>query len=382
LDKPLTVFAVGDVFNALDDSWAAFRHLPPLFASADIVFGNSEGVYSDNPARSPSCRTFHGAPRRYGERLGDVPFHVMNVANNHVLDGGYRGMEDTLDLFELQGIAPVGVGATLAEAASPTFLERKGKRVAFLGFCAVFPIGYEARRDRPGLAPLRVRTHYSNPDPYMWDAGDAPIITTEVDAADLALFRTSITTARRDADIVIVACHWGHSPQIRAAMKPSGSAPCDTAWRDVMQDYEVLLARDAVNHGADAVVCHHQLSLRAVELHKGKPIFYGLGILINHFDSPQLHALLGADPAWPHFPFRPESRKTGIAVLDFGPGDALRAGFIPARILPDGSTEPLRAGEPDAAEIASYLAGLCEQSPVDTKLTLETREGWSYIRIG
>jgi len=380
--ETLTIFAGGDVFNELDDSWAAFRHLSPLLHTADIVFGNCEGVYADNPVMSPSRRVYHGAPTRHGARLADVPFHVMNCANNHALDGGYAGLTETLSLLRSQSIVAFGAGENLDEAARAGIIERKGRRVAFIGFSAAFPVGYEARSDRPGLAPLRIRTHYSIPEPNSWDPGAEPIVTTQVEAGDLAVLHASIAAARRDADIVIVSFHWGHSPEIREATPFAATRTCQRKWRDTMADYEIEIARNAIEQGADAILCHHQLSLRAIELHKGKPIFYGLGILVNHFQQPQLHKLLRADPAWPYFPFRPEDRFTGIAVLEFDAAGALQAGFIPAMILADGSTEPLRAKDARAEAVAAYLQSLLKLAAFDTKLERGAREGWAYFGIG
>ena len=91
-----------------------------------------------------------------------------------------------------------------------------------------------------------------------------------------------------------------------------------------------------------------------------QPIFYGLGALIHHFNSIKI---TGADRAarearfgerssfaaadeFPLFPFRVDARKTGVAVLWLGAGGSIEAGFVPAHMLPDGSTEPLRSDGP------------------------------------
>ena len=120
-----------------------------------------------------------------------------------------------------------------------------GLRIAFLGFCTVFPVGYEARTARPGLAPLRVRTFYADPDPNFWEPGIEPVITTVPVQEDLDRFRSYDRQRAGQADYLVVACHWGYS-----------------SWVEVLQGYELELARDAVDHGADAVVCHHHHSLR------------------------------------------------------------------------------------------------------------------------
>jgi poly-gamma-glutamate capsule biosynthesis protein CapA/YwtB (metallophosphatase superfamily) len=377
-DERVMVFSVGDVFPDVPDGLASFEPLRPLFAKADIVFGNCEGVYSDRPSRAPSHKHFNGAPLERGDFLGEVPFHVMSAANNHMIDGGYEGLADTLELLRSQGIATTGAGMDIAEATTPAILERAGLRIAFLGFCSVYPVGYEARANRPGLAPLRVRTYYGDPDPNFWEPGIDPVIETVPFAEDLARFRASIAAAREQADFVIVAPHWGYS-----------------SWMEVLQDYELELARDAVDHGADAVMCCHHHALRGVEIHRGKPIFYGLGALIHHFNSIKVtgadraarEALFGERSSFsqadefPLFPFRADARKTGIAVLWLGAGGELRSGFVPAQMLPDGSTEPLRADDPRAGEVAGYLERLSAQSGFATRFERGELDGWMLLQI-
>jgi hypothetical protein len=374
----VSVYAVGDVFPDVPDGRAPFRHLKPLLAGADVVFGNCEGVYSDRPSKAPSRKHFMGAPRERGSMLGEVPFHVMTCANNHIVDGGYEGLSDTLDLLRGQGIAVTGAGMSITEASEPAILERRRLRFGFLGFCSVYPVGYEARADRPGLAPLRVRTHYSDPDPNFWEPGIAPLVTTTPFPDDLARFREAIATARERADRVIVACHWGYSSLV-----------------EELQDYELELARDAVAQGADAVVCHHHHSLRGVEIHRSKPIFYGLGAFVHHMASLQknveeraaLQARLGplssttTEEVLPLFPFRPDARRTGVATLDFAPDGSVEAGFVPAMILADGSTEPLRPEDPRAAEVADYLARISARRGLAARFQRGERDGWMHVRV-
>jgi poly-gamma-glutamate synthesis protein (capsule biosynthesis protein) len=374
----VSILAVGDVFPDVPDARAAFQPLEPLLHSADVVFGNCEGVYSDRPARSPSHKHFMGAPRERGAMLGEVGFHAMTCANNHMVDGGYVGLQDTLDLLRSQGIAVTGAGMNIDEATQPAIVERKGLRIAFLGFCSVYPAGYEARPSRPGLAPLRVRTFYADPDPNFWEPGIDPVIVTEPLPEDLERFRTAIARTREQADFVVVACHWGYS-----------------SWVEVVQDYELELARDAVDHGADAVVCHHHHSLRGIELHAGKPIFYGLGALMHHFASHTPSAeersarerrfgarsSLAADEKLPLFPFRADTWKTGLANLVVASDGSVRTGFVPALMIADGSTEPLRPSDPRAADVADYLERITRQSGFDTSFTRSERGGWMLLEV-
>jgi len=366
------------VFPAIEDGRAAFRELEPLLRSAGIVFGNCEGVYSDRPAKSPSRKHFMGAPRAYGAFLGEIPFHVMTLANNHMIDGGYVGLADTKQLLREQGIEVTGAGEDIEQATTPAVLERDGTTVAFLGFCSVYPVGYEARSDRPGLAPLRVRTHYEDPDPNFWEPGIEPLISTAPFQDDLRRFRAAIASAREQADHVIVACHWGYS-----------------SWVEVVQDYELQLARDAVEHGADAVVCHHHHSLRGIELHEGKPIFHGLGALVHHFvdfgstreSRAKLEQRYGErsaqrpDEFFELFPYRADARRTGIATLELAPGREIAAGFVPAMIMLDGSTEALRPDDPRAEDVAAYIERLNTHAGFETSLARGERDGYLELRV-
>jgi poly-gamma-glutamate synthesis protein (capsule biosynthesis protein) len=225
---------------------------------------------------------------------------------------------------------------------------------------------------------LRVRTYYGDPDPNFWEPGIDPVIETVPFAADLERYRATIAAAREQAEFVIVAPHWGYS-----------------SWMEELQSYELELARDAVAHGADAVMCCHHHSLRGVEIHDGKPIFYGLGTLIHHFTTIKASAAdraarlarfgerssFGDDDDYPLFPFRPDARRTGIAVTDLGTDGTIETGFIPAHMFPDGSTEPLRVDDPRATEVADYIERLSAQSGFATRFDRGERDGWMFLAI-
>ena len=374
----VSVLAGGDVFADLSDGRASFAPLTGLLAAADIVVGNCEGVYSDRPQPSPSHKHFMAAAAERGAFFGELGFDVMTCANNHIVDGGYVGLADTLELLRGQQIAVTGAGPTLADALRPAVVQRNDVSVAFVSFCSVFPVGYEARAQRPGLAALRVETTYRDPDRNFWEPAMPPAVTTAPIPADLASFRGAITAARDAAQFVVVACHWGISGVL-----------------ELLQEYEIDLARDAVDHGADVVLCHHHHSLRGIELRGGRPIYYGLGSLVHHFDRRAVDprerarrvarfgplASYGPNTEFPLFPFAPDARMTGLALLDLTPGGSIEAGFIPAEILADGATRPLPVGSPRAEEVMRYVERITQASGFATGFERAERDGWSYLRV-
>lgn len=374
----ITLFGVGDVFPNLPDGRAAFRHLGPLLGSADLAVGNCEGVYADHPAPSPSHKHMMVAPVERADGLVDAGLNVMSLANNHMMDGGYAGLRETMDVLSAKGIALTGAGDDLDEAWRAAVLERRGLRIAFIGVCSVFPVGYEARVGRPGIAAVRVRTLYHDPDRNFWEPGIEPLVLTEPDAEDLERCHRAFEAARAQADVVVGLCHWGYSSRL-----------------EVLQDYEIRLARDLVDHGADIALCCHHHSLRGVELHRGKPIFYGLGTLVHHLSTlyppseaelRRRRARFGAQAhlpseEFPLFPFHPDARMTGIATFDLEAGGAMTTGFIPAMILPDGSTEPLRPGDERAARVGEYMAKISTASGFATRCELGERMGYLWLSV-
>jgi poly-gamma-glutamate synthesis protein (capsule biosynthesis protein) len=371
------LFGVGDVFPNVEDGRAAFRHLSPVLRTADLVVGNCEGVYSDSAYPVPSHKHPMIAPRARGEGLGGAPFHLLSCANNHAMDGGFAGLSDTTEVLASQGIAVTGAGKDLGGATAATVLERGGTRIAFVGFCSVFPAGYEARPARPGIAAIRVRTFYSEPDRNFWEPGIPAAVFTEPVAEDLDTCARALERAREQADVVVALCHWGYS-----------------SWLEVLQDYELRLARFIVDHGADIVMCCHHHSLRGVEFRDQRPIFYGLGSLVHHIRIPPMtpeeaarrrarssaNAPVGTEE-FPLFPFHPDARMTGIATFDVAADGSLTTGFIPAMVLRDGSAEPLAAGDPRAGAVAGYLERITRERGFTTRFSRGQREGLMQIEI-
>lgn len=372
------LLVAGDLFPDLPGGGSPFGRLRPLLASADLVAANCEGVYCDDPSPAPTHKHFMVAPLASGAVLADLPIHVMSCANNHSMDGGINGLSSTRALLHSFGIEVVGAGRNLEEALRPVILERDGTRVAFVAYCSVFPMGYEARPSRPGLAPLRVQTFYSSPDPNFWEPGIPPSITTSARPDDLDLVRSAIAQAKLGADFVVALPHWGYSSRL-----------------EILQDYEIELARDAVDHGADAVVCCHHHSLRGVEFYCNRPIFYGIGTLVHHIkgghamseeEKRRRHALFGdqahiPDPAFPYFPFHPDARKTGLAAFELNPDGLLEVGFVPACILADGSTEPVKSEDPVAKETLDYLKRISSERGFDTEFEIGEKEGWAWLTL-
>jgi poly-gamma-glutamate capsule biosynthesis protein CapA/YwtB (metallophosphatase superfamily) len=363
----LSIFAVGDVYVDRDDPRSAFETSGAFLHSGDVLFGNCEGVFSDEWERVPTSGPPVVAPTANAERLAAAGFDVLSLANNHIVDGGHKALINTRATLNGLGIQTTGAGADYQEAHAPAIVERNGVRIAFVAYSSIFPRGYEARGLVPGLAGMRAHTHYVSPDPDYWNPGGQPEIRTETVPEDAEALARDIATARREADIVAVSVHWG-----------------DMFRAFVVGDHERRIARLAIDSGADLVLGHHQHMLRGFEFYKGRPIYYGLGHYV--FDLPDLPRRMAEDgitlppvrpeddlslnryrdsyrlgprDGYPLLPFHPDGRLTGVAVVRVDRGGVVAAGFCPAII--NEANEPVQVpwGSEDGKRVRAYLEECC-----------------------
>ncbi|MBN1672890.1 MAG: CapA family protein [Kiritimatiellae bacterium] len=112
-----------------------FEKIRPWLAEADIRFGNMESILfpADFPAAEldPKGLTCEDS---VAPSLREAGFDVMNLAQNHVLDCGTRGLQHTRKRLAELGIGTFGAGLTPEEARRPLVLARNGLRIGFLGY--------------------------------------------------------------------------------------------------------------------------------------------------------------------------------------------------------------------------------------------------------
>jgi poly-gamma-glutamate synthesis protein (capsule biosynthesis protein) len=154
------------------------------------------------------------------------------LANNHILDGGAEGLEDTLRLLEGERIAWFGAGRKDDRYGNPARVTVGETMIALCGYvCPTTHPVFAAPGDGPSCAPIEV-----------------------------AVIAGEIAEARRGgAARVVVQLHWGMEEV--AFPRPE----------------DIETARAIVEAGADLVIGHHAHIVQPYEIYRGCGIFYGLG---------------------------------------------------------------------------------------------------------
>jgi poly-gamma-glutamate synthesis protein (capsule biosynthesis protein) len=190
----VTVVAGGDVIVHRSVALTAAAHaaeggfgwvLAPLRAELPeraVALANLESPLSEQRRRpGDSAMPILGADPGLAAALGAAGFDVVSLANNHAFDQMGEGLFETTGALRAAGVAFAGAGPTDAAAVAATVVERDGVRVGVVAFT-----------DHLNAATGR------NPHHVFLAL-----------AADPGRVAAALRAARRRADVVVLAIHWG-----------------------------------------------------------------------------------------------------------------------------------------------------------------------------
>jgi poly-gamma-glutamate capsule biosynthesis protein CapA/YwtB (metallophosphatase superfamily) len=129
-----------------------FQGMRAPFREADCLFGNLETPLTDRAASTyVAGRPRFAAPVAFAARLARAGFSVVSLANNHILDQGPMGLEDTVAALDVAGVPYIGVIENSRTAQRPVVLTRNGVRVGFLAYAQ----SHCATSSSPGAVPAQ-----------------------------------------------------------------------------------------------------------------------------------------------------------------------------------------------------------------------------------
>lgn len=171
---------VAGLLDASDEAWS--KKLPAL-AAADYAIVNMEAAITDRGRAQSKPYTFRVPPSSL-DKLKLAGVDAVTAANNHAVDYGRAGLEQTLELKKTSPIPIIGIGNNAAEAFAPLTVDIKGVNTAVLASSEIYEETYQNWRA----------------------ADDHPGIATNIDSARL---REATRKAAADHDLVVVFMHWG-----------------------------------------------------------------------------------------------------------------------------------------------------------------------------
>jgi poly-gamma-glutamate synthesis protein (capsule biosynthesis protein) len=181
------------------------------------------------------------------------------LANNHVMDWGAAGLEETLATLMDGGIRTAGAGRNAEAAAIPAVIPvGNGRRVLVFAWgdaSSGIPSAWAAGTERPGINLL----------------DDLSPAGAERIACNMAPFRSA-------GDVVIVSLHWGHN------------------WGYRVPDEHVRFAHSLIDtHVVDVIHGHSSHHPIGIERYRDKLILYGCGDLLNDYEGIRGHESFRGD---------------------------------------------------------------------------------------
>lgn len=218
-----------------------FGELSDLFEQADVSLANLECPLTDSEVAIVKTGPNIKAGKECITAINYLNVDLVTLANNHIMDFGIKGLQDTLAVCEENQIHTVGAGMTERASAKPYIKKVEGQTVAIVNFAE--NEWASANADQGGANPMDVIENVRQ-----------------------------IQSAKADADHVIVIVHGGHEHYEYPSPR-------------MVSQY-----RFYVEQGASAIVGHHAHCVSGYEVYKDAPIFYNIGNLL--FDSST------KDPKW------------------------------------------------------------------------------------
>jgi len=228
---------------------APFLHYEEFLRRADVAVVNLETpltLFLNEPKEGKTYLHW-GHPVKTPQALTSRKIRVVSLANNHTMDYGMPGLEDTLKALEDNDMSWFGAGRDLQEASRPCRLsieigDHRQDIYIFAGFQYFRKYdrtyGFYASRKKGGVNPIDL-------DTLKRDIGEI----REKDPSAL----------------IIYFPHWGSN----------------YTWHN---DTQRSMGHGLVDTGVDLVLGHGAHKMQEVEHYRGHWIIYGLGNFI--FNSP------------------------------------------------------------------------------------------------
>lgn len=216
----------------------AYENTEDYFDGFDVRFINQETLVND--AYPPSHYPQFSTPLALGEKVLEMGFNVIGTSNNHSYDKGTAGIKSSLEYWNSKNVVNTGF-YTGDDSVDIKYMTVNNVKMAFLAYTY-------------GTNGISI---YDETSPYIVHPDDFTVVERQV------------KTAKENADIVIVSCHWG--------------------WEDTntVNDYQKTVAEKLNIMGVDVIIGTHPHVIQTVEWHTNDVndnrtlICYSLGNFIS-----------------------------------------------------------------------------------------------------
>ena len=219
------LIAVGDISLRTRNDSHPFEKVKVVFKDKDILFGNLETVLSNRGKVAEKAVVLYSSPDKV-RWLKDAGFDILNIANNHIMDLGVEGFNETLNVLNQNNLNFIGCSNHKFNQ-SYVIITVNNTKIGFLAY-------YEGGFNKPQNGAL---INGMNKDEIIED----------------------IRNLKSQCDVIVLSLHWG----IENVFYPSPK--------------QVDLAHKLIDSGATIILGHHPHVIHGIERYKNGLIAYSLG---------------------------------------------------------------------------------------------------------
>jgi len=232
-EKTIKLLIAGDYFIAdnFKEQSLIDTSIKEVFNKSDFNIINLESPVTKNNHKNRILKT---GPHLRSDEESSIPqlkqlnIDLVTLSNNHIMDYGSKGLEDTLQILNKHDIQYVGAGKNKEDAAKIYSAKSNGVKIAILNYTeSEWSVAHDL------------------------SAGANPL--------DLIDNIKQIQFAKQNHDKVIVIIHGGHE------------------YYSLPSPRMVKQYRFYADNGADIIIGHHPHCIGGYEIHNNVPIFYSLG---------------------------------------------------------------------------------------------------------
>ena len=254
------------------------ENIIPIFEKADFNIINLESPITNADKTNKILKVgphLNGHPAT-SNILKMMHVNLVTLANNHIMDYGKKGLEDTLKSLKANQINYVGAGLNLKDASKVITLDKEGFKIGILNFAEnEWSIAGE---ELPGANPLDIIENVKQ-----------------------------IKEAKAKHDKLMIIIHGGHEHYHLPSPR-------------MIKQY-----RFYAENGADIIIGHHTHCISGYEVYNKVPIFYSLSNFLFTLDSKHeswnsglllnLEILPGQDIVFELFPIEQQKPTFKIVIL-------------------------------------------------------------------
>lgn len=125
----------GDVFITKPDQFILEPSLQKFISAHEVACCNFEGPVESksSPILKRGINLYQS--KRTPEKLAAYGFNLISLANNHIMDYGWQGLNDTIQVFKNLGVPVFGAGFSDEQIYAPYYINAGDKKIAVLALC-------------------------------------------------------------------------------------------------------------------------------------------------------------------------------------------------------------------------------------------------------